>query len=79
VLKDVGRVELFCHDGKHVVVAGTLQLLAEKGIQFRFQTTVKEFVGENGKLKHVVLKDGTLLPAEFCVVGIGRLLFHVLC
>ena len=60
-------------------VGGTLQLLVEKGVRFHFQTTAKEFVGENGKLKQVVLKDGTVLPAELCVVGIGEMAFHVLC
>ena len=44
----------------------------EKGIQFHFQTTAKEFVSESGKLKQVVLKDGTVLPAELCVIGIGE-------
>jgi len=53
-------------------VFGTLQLLAEKGVQFQFQTTAKEFIGENGKLKQVILRDGTVLPAEFCVIGIGE-------
>jgi len=56
-----------------------LQLLAEKGIQFRFQTTAKEFVGENGKLMQVVLKDGTVLPAELCVTGVGKISVCVLC
>jgi len=53
-----------------------LQLLAEKGVQFQFQTTAKEFIGENGKLKQVVLTDGTVLPAEFCVIGIGKTSFQ---
>ena len=56
-----------------VAAAGTVQLLAEKGVQFHFQTTAKEFVGDNGKLKQVVLRDGTVLPAEFCVIGIGEM------
>jgi len=51
-----------------------VQLLVEKGVQFHFQTTVKEFVGDNGKLKQVVLRDGAVLPAEFCVIGIGEVL-----
>ena len=59
-----------------VIDVGSLQLLAEKGVQFHFQTTAKEFVGENGKLKQVVLKDGTVLPAEFCVIGVGKMSFQ---
>lgn len=67
------------HCGDHHVLVGALQLLAENGVQFHFQTTAKEFVGESGKLKQVVLRDGTVLPAEFCVVGIGEISFTVLC
>ena len=55
--------------------AGIVQLLAEKGVQFHFQTTAKEFVGENGQLKQVVLRDGTVLLAELCVIGIGESYF----
>ena len=33
-----------------------------------------EFIGENGKLSKAVLKDGTVLEADLCVAGIGRLL-----
>ena len=35
---------------------------------------MKEFVGEIGRLKQVVLRDGAVLPAEFCVIGIGEVL-----
>lgn len=50
------------------------QLLSDKGVQFHFKTTASEFVGEGGKLKRVVLKDGTVLPADLCVAGIGNLI-----
>ncbi len=29
-------------------------------------------MGENGKLKEVVLQDDTRLPADICIMGIGR-------
>jgi NADPH-dependent 2,4-dienoyl-CoA reductase/sulfur reductase-like enzyme len=50
-----------------------LQLLDEKGVQFRFKMTPEKFVGSDGKLKEVMLKDGTILPADLCVVGAGVL------
>ena len=59
-----------------LVAVDILQLLAEKGVQFRFKTTAKEFVGENGKLKRVLLTDETVLPAELCVVGIGKVFVY---
>ncbi len=34
--------------------------------------SAKEFVGENGKLKEVVLKDDTRLPADVCIMGVGK-------
>jgi len=33
-------------------------------------------VGENGKLKRVLLTDETVLPAELCVVGIGKVFVY---
>ena len=62
------------HNGYIFVTGvGTWQLLAEKGVQFHFKTTAKQFIGENGKLKQVVLQDGTVLSAELCVIGIGKM------
>ena len=52
------------------------QLMLEKGIKFHSKTSASEFIGSNGKLKEVILKDGTTLPAELCVAGIGNFIYH---
>lgn len=54
-----------------MLCAVSFQLLDEKGIKFHFQTTASEFFGSNGKLKEVVLTNGTRLPADLCVMGLG--------
>jgi 3-phenylpropionate/trans-cinnamate dioxygenase ferredoxin reductase subunit len=41
------------------------------GVDFRFGTGVREFVGSDGVLTGVVLSDGTQLPADLAIVGIG--------
>lgn len=41
------------------------------GVQFRFNVGVREFGGAGGRLTHVVLEDGTELPADVAVVGVG--------
>lgn len=45
----------------------------EKGIQFMFDTTITEFTPkENGEtVGTVVLKDGTVLPADIVIIGLG--------
>jgi 3-phenylpropionate/trans-cinnamate dioxygenase ferredoxin reductase subunit len=43
------------------------------GVDFRFQTGVRSFAGADGRLTTVVLSDGTELPADLVVVGIGVL------
>ncbi|KAL5017385.1 hypothetical protein ScPMuIL_006974 [Solemya velum] len=43
----------------------------EKGVKFYFETGISEFVGENGSVKEAVLSDGTRLPADLCVLGVG--------
>lgn len=47
------------------------QLFTDKGIKFELETEVEELLGENGKLKSVVLKNGETLDADICIVGIG--------
>merc|ERR1719422_2060498 len=42
-----------------------------KGVKFRFETSVKEFKGSNGKLTEAVLADGSVLPADVAVMGVG--------
>jgi 3-phenylpropionate/trans-cinnamate dioxygenase ferredoxin reductase component len=41
------------------------------GVDFRFGTKVHEFRGQAGELTEVVLADGSVLPADLAVVGIG--------
>ncbi|MEU0555284.1 FAD-dependent oxidoreductase [Dactylosporangium sp. NPDC006015] len=41
------------------------------GVEFRFGASVAEFRGADGKLRSVVLADGTELPADVAVVGVG--------
>lgn len=50
---------------------GVKKLLESKGVQFRFKTSAKEFVAENGRLQEVILQDDSRLEADVCVVGIG--------
>lgn len=41
------------------------------GVEFRFGTGVSEFRGQGGQLSSVVTDDGTQLPADVAVVGVG--------
>ncbi|GAA2355308.1 NAD(P)/FAD-dependent oxidoreductase [Dactylosporangium salmoneum] len=41
------------------------------GVDFRFGSSVAEFRGTDGRLTTVVLTDGTELPADVAVVGVG--------
>lgn len=45
----------------------------DNGIQFELNAGVKEFIGENGFIKQVVLPSGKILDADICVVGVGVL------
>lgn len=47
------------------------KLHEDKGVKFLFDYGIKEFIGENNKLTSVLLSDGTSLPADVCVLGIG--------
>src|SRR5256885_2401273 len=42
-----------------------------QGVAFRFGTGVREFRGLGSQIRSVVLTDGTELPADVAVVGIG--------
>ena len=46
-------------------------LHAAHGVEFRFGVQAASFQGEGGELAGVVLSDGTELPADLAVVGIG--------
>ncbi|XP_048247566.1 apoptosis-inducing factor 3-like isoform X1 [Haliotis rufescens] len=53
-------------------VGAALQKMHEdKGVKFYFERSVKEFVGEDGKVTEAILSDGTKLEADLCVLGIG--------
>jgi 3-phenylpropionate/trans-cinnamate dioxygenase ferredoxin reductase subunit len=41
------------------------------GVTFRFESEVREFGGLGDDLTHVVLDDGTEVPADVAVVGVG--------
>ncbi|KAK6968220.1 apoptosis-inducing factor 3-like isoform X1 [Biomphalaria glabrata] len=47
------------------------QMHESKGVKFYFETSVKEFNGEDGQLKEAVLANGTVLPADVCIMGVG--------
>jgi 3-phenylpropionate/trans-cinnamate dioxygenase ferredoxin reductase subunit len=42
-----------------------------QGVAFRFGTGVREFRGLGGQVRSVVLTDGTELPADVAIVGVG--------
>jgi 3-phenylpropionate/trans-cinnamate dioxygenase ferredoxin reductase component len=53
-------------------VAGIFaRLHREHGVTFHFGQSVKEFAGEDGAVRSVVLADGTRLPADVALVGVG--------
>ena len=41
------------------------------GVDFRFGVGIREFGGAGGRLTHVVLEDGSEIPADVAVVGVG--------
>jgi 3-phenylpropionate/trans-cinnamate dioxygenase ferredoxin reductase subunit len=47
----------------------------EKGVKFHFEAGIKEFLGENGKLSEAVLSNGTKIPADVAILGVGRVVF----
>ncbi|XP_035825044.1 apoptosis-inducing factor 3 isoform X1 [Aplysia californica] len=47
------------------------KLHESKGVKFHFETSVKEFRGEDGKVTEAVLANGETLPADVCVMGVG--------
>jgi 3-phenylpropionate/trans-cinnamate dioxygenase ferredoxin reductase subunit len=66
------RGELPLHRVLGDEVAGIFaDLHRSHGVEFRFGSGVREFRGANGALTSVVLTDGTELPAELAVVGVG--------
>jgi 3-phenylpropionate/trans-cinnamate dioxygenase ferredoxin reductase subunit len=53
------------------VAARFRDLHVARGVEFRFGVQVREMRGEDGQLGGVVLSDGTDLPADLALVGIG--------
>ncbi|XP_071397519.1 apoptosis-inducing factor 3-like [Centroberyx affinis] len=49
----------------------TMQMLEEQNVKFHMNDRVTEIRGENGKVKEVVLKSGTVLEADVVIAGIG--------
>ncbi|XP_072518265.1 apoptosis-inducing factor 3 [Salminus brasiliensis] len=49
----------------------TMTILEERGVKFYMNDSVAEVRGENGKVKEVVLKSGTIVVADVLIVGIG--------
>ncbi|MGP6173954.1 NAD(P)/FAD-dependent oxidoreductase [Corynebacterium sp. A21] len=45
----------------------------ERGIDIKLNARITQFIGENGKLSGVELADGTVVPAQLVIVGIGVL------
>ncbi|XP_041949624.1 apoptosis-inducing factor 3 [Alosa sapidissima] len=49
----------------------TMMILEEKGVTFYMNDIVTEIRGEDKKVKEIVLKSGTVIPADILIVGIG--------
>lgn len=56
--------------GKELGV-GLLKLFESKGINFAFQNSITSCNGEDGVLKSVQLTNGTILPADVLIIGVG--------
>ncbi|XP_071994224.1 apoptosis-inducing factor 3-like [Engystomops pustulosus] len=48
-----------------------MKLLKEQGVNFYMRTEVREIREDNGQVKEVILRNGTQLPADVVVAGIG--------
>lgn len=46
-------------------------LFEDKGVKFQFETTITKCNGENGEIKSVELANGTILPADMVILGVG--------
>ena len=53
------------------VAAVFADLHRARGVNFRFETGTREFGGIGGSLTHVVLDDGSEVPADLAIVGVG--------
>uniref|UniRef100_A0A8C7NA82 Apoptosis inducing factor mitochondria associated 5 n=1 Tax=Oncorhynchus kisutch TaxID=8019 RepID=A0A8C7NA82_ONCKI len=57
--------------GKDLENVKMLETPEDKDVAFYMNDNVSEVRGENGKVKEVVLKSGTVIPADVLIVGIG--------
>ncbi|KAG8122510.1 hypothetical protein E2320_018016 [Naja naja] len=48
-----------------------MQMLEAQGVRFHMKTEVAQMQGEDGKVTSVLLSNGSVLPADLVVVGIG--------
>ncbi|KAM5181822.1 apoptosis-inducing factor 3-like [Mantella aurantiaca] len=48
-----------------------MKLLQERGVNFYMRTEAREIHGENGQVNEVLLRNGTVLPADVVLGGIG--------
>uniref|UniRef100_A0A8C6V8I0 L-amino-acid oxidase n=1 Tax=Naja naja TaxID=35670 RepID=A0A8C6V8I0_NAJNA len=49
-----------------------MQMLEAQGVRFHMKTEVAQMQGEDGKVTSVLLSNGSVLPADLVVVGIGE-------
>ncbi|XP_029140402.1 apoptosis-inducing factor 3-like [Protobothrops mucrosquamatus] len=49
-----------------------MKMLEAQGVRFHLKTEVARMQGEDGKVTNVVLSNGSVLPADLVVVGIGN-------
>ncbi|XP_039224161.1 apoptosis-inducing factor 3-like isoform X3 [Crotalus tigris] len=49
-----------------------MKMLEAQGVLFHLKTDVAQMQGENGKVTNVILSNGSVLPADLVVVGIGN-------
>lgn len=47
------------------------KLFEDKGVNFQFETTITRCNGENGAITSVELQNGTTLPADMLILGVG--------
>lgn len=47
------------------------KLFEDKGVKFQFRTSITKCNGENGVIKSVELLNGTTLPADILILGVG--------
>lgn len=53
-------------------IGGSLRkLFEEKGVKFHFETSISKCNGQNGAIKSVELENGTTLPADILILGVG--------